>query len=575
MAEFSLLVTIGVMVVAAAFSLYIARILKQPALLGYLLAGVIIGPFVLNIFSNPEEIILLSELGIIFLLFTVGAETDIGKFLRAGPTIFLGGLAQVLLIMLLAFFVLPGLSFEASLYVGLALALSSTMLVVKLLEDKKTLQSLHGQLMLGFLLVQDIVVIVALPLLAASGGSLNIEFFQFLALKGILLISIVALLSKGFFPAIYRFSARSPEMLYLTALATCFGFIGLAYALNISLAIGAFLAGLAIARLPYNVEAVASIRGLRDFFVMLFFVSLGTQLNFALGEVPIVIIVSLLLLVFVLKPLSIYIVTQMAGYGSPTSIKVSFGLTQLSEFSLILLLQGKISGVIPDTIYSFMLLLAAGSMVITPYLMEWGPKVYEWLKKNTKTTMLSRFPIFSRQIEEMQKVPSKSLHNHVVILGGGRTGKYLANELQRKYTVIVVDHDPNMIAYFRAKGVQAVYGNARNIEILEKLHVENAKLLVCALPDYDETLFVVDYVKHHFSKLKIFAKANYWEDALNLYRKGVDYVVLTEIIGGFVFLEHVEHFLKKGKLMEPINMVKLKEKALEEREATHGVKNLL
>ncbi len=575
MAEFSLLVNIGLMVVAAAFSLYIAKLLKQPALLGYLLAGVIIGPFGLNAFSNPEEIVLLSELGIIFLLFTVGAETDVMKFLRAGPTIFLGGLAQVLLIMLLAFFVLPDLSFEASLYVGLALALSSTMLVVKLLEDKKTLQSLHGQLMLGFLLVQDIVVIVALPLLAAGGGSLNIEFMQFLLIKGIFLLSIVALLSKGFFPAIYRFSARSPEMLYLTALATCFGFIGLAYMLNISLAIGAFLAGLAIARLPYNVEAVASIRGLRDFFVMLFFVSLGTQLNFAVGEVSFTIILSLLVLVFLLKPLALYFVTQMAGYGSPTSVKVSFGLTQMSEFSLILLLQGRISGVVPDNIYSFMLLLAAGSMVITPYLMDFGPKLYMWLKHHAHIPLFSRFKIFSRQIEQMQQVSEKKLHDHVIILGAGRTGKYLANQLRKKYTIIVVDHDPNIIAYCRAKGITAVFGNARNIEILEKLHAENAKLLVCALPDYEETLFVVDFAKHHFHKLKIFAKANYWEDALNLYRRGVDYVVLTEIIGGFLFLEHVEHFLKKGKLLETVNMVKLKENALEEREATHGVKNML
>lgn len=137
MAEFSLLFNIGFMVIAAAFSLFIARALKQPALLGYLLAGVIIGPFGLNVFSNQGEIALLSELGIVFLLFTVGAETDLIKFMRAGPTILLGGLSQVLLTVLLAFFVLPGLSFEASLYVGLALALSSTILVVKVLQDKK------------------------------------------------------------------------------------------------------------------------------------------------------------------------------------------------------------------------------------------------------------------------------------------------------------------------------------------------------------------------------------------------------------------------------------------------------
>jgi len=204
----------------------------------------------LNVFSSQEEIVLLSELGIVFLLFTVGAETDLIKFMSAGPTILLGGLSQVLLTMFLAFFVLPGLSFEASLYVGLALALSSTILVVKILQDHKVLSSLHGQLMLGFLLVQDIAVVIALPLLAAGSSSLNLGFIEMLAVKAIFLIAIVALLSRWVFPYIFRLSAQSAELLYLTALATCFAFIGLAYVLNISLAIGAFLAGLAIAKLP-------------------------------------------------------------------------------------------------------------------------------------------------------------------------------------------------------------------------------------------------------------------------------------------------------------------------------------
>lgn len=575
MAELSLLINIGIMVIAAAFSLYIAKLLKQPVLLGYLLAGVLIGPFGLNIFSNPEEIALLSELGIIFLLFTVGAETNVSKFMKAGPTIFFGGFAQVLLTMLLALFLLPGLSFEAALYVGLALALSSTMLVVKLLQDKKTLQSLHGQLMLGFLLVQDIVVIIALPLLAAGYGNLNMDFLQFLFIKGILLLALVALLSRWFFPAIYRFSARSPEMLYLTALATCFGFIGLAYLLNISLAIGAFLAGLAIAKLPYNLEAVASIRGLRDFFVTIFFVSLGTQLNFSTTAIPSLLFWSLVLFVFLLKPLVLYIVTQLAGYGSHVSSKVSFGLTQMSEFSLILLLQGKVLGVIPGNVYSFLLLLAAASMAVTPYLMEWGPRLHEWARETFRFKAFSHFSLFSRRIKELQKIPSKALQNHVIVLGGGRSGKFLANQLSKRYHVVLVDHDPNVIAYFRTKNIPSVFGNAHNLELLEKLHAEKARLIVCCLPDMDETAYVVEYVKHHYPKLKIFVKANYWDDALNLYRTGADYVVLTEILGGHIFFEHVDHFLRKGKLLENVNMIKLKEKSLEEREATHGVRNLL
>ncbi len=575
MAELSLLINLGIMVIAAALSLFLARALKQPALLGYLIAGIIIGPFGLNLLTRPEEIALLGELGIIFLLFTVGAETDFLKFIKAGPTILLGGLSQVLLTILLAFFVLPGLSFEAALYVGLALALSSTILVIKLLQDKKTLQSLHGQLMLGFLLVQDIAVVIALPLLAAGPANLSFDFFQLLALKALLLIGIVAVLSKKVFPIIFRMSAQNAELLYLTALATCFGFIGLAYTLNISLAIGAFLAGLAIANLPYNVEAASSVRGLRDFFVMLFFVSLGTQLTLNIGGIPLGFVIAAIAMVFIFKPLVIYIITQLAGYGSGTSSRVAFGLLQMSEFSLILLFQGHVSGAIPDSVYSFMVLLVAGTLVVTPYVMDGGPLWHQWMRRFLKFKVFSHFPVFSRKIDELQEVDASHLKNHVIILGAGRSGKYLAGTLSKLTPVVVVDHDPNVIAYFRKQDIDAVYGNAHNPEILEKMHAERARLLVCALPDMDEAQYIVNYSKHHFPKLKIFAKANYYEDAWKLYKAGADYVVLTEIIGGHVFAENVENFLLKGKPLKPVNMVKLKERVYMEREATHGVKNLL
>lgn len=575
MAELTLFVNLGIMVIAAALSLFLARALKQPALLGYLIAGVIIGPFGLNLLTHPDEIILLGELGIIFLLFTVGAETDFLKFIKTGPLILIGGVAQIVIAVLLAVFTLPGLPLESALYVGLALSLSSTILVVKILQDKKTLSSLHGQLMLGFLLVEDLVVVIALPLLSTGYANFNLTFFEFLFLKGLFLAGIVAILSKRVFPFIFKISAQSGELLYLTALATCFGFIALAYSLNISLAIGAFLAGLAISNLPYNAEAVSSIRGLRDFFVMLFFVSLGTQLTFTLGDIPLGLAVGAVAIMFVFKPLFLYTATQLAGYGSGTASRVSFGLLNMSEFSLILLFQGHTLGALPEGIYSFLVLLAAVSMVATPYITEYGPRIHAHVQKITRVKVFSLFPLFSRKIEEMQNVPESHLNNHVIILGAGRSGLYLTNHLAPNYPVIVVDHDPNIIAFFRKKKVDAVFGNAHNPEILEKLHAERARLLVIALPDMDETLYILDFAKHHFPKLKVFVKANYYEDAWKFYNHGANYVVLTEIIGGHVFAENVEYFLRKGKPLKPVNMVMLKERVYNEREATHAVKNLL
>ncbi|QQR92286.1 MAG: cation:proton antiporter [Candidatus Iainarchaeum archaeon] len=570
MAELSILLTLGFMIVAAAFSLFIARWFKQPALLGYLLAGIIVGPAGLKLINSPEEIALVSELGIIFLLFTVGAETDLLKFLRSGPTLLIGGFAQILLTILIVLFVLPSIGLQAGLYVGLAVALSSTMLVVKLLQDKKMLHSLHGQLILGFLLVQDLAVILALPLLAADVSSLNIGYFELLALKGIVLIGALILLSKMAFPKLYASAAHSSELLYLTALATCFAFIGLAYFLQLSLAIGAFLGGLAIARLPYNVEAASSMRGLRDFFVMLFFVALGTQLDFNVGSVPLSYVVSIILLLFILKPLVFYVITQIAGYGTNTASKVAFGLLQMSEFSLILLVQGKNSAVIPPAEYSFTIMLAAFSMAVTPYMMEHGPRIVESLKKSSKLKFFSNYELFSRKLKALQHVSEKKLHHHIIVLGGGRTGKHMALNLGKSYPIVVVDHDPNVVQFFRKKGMMSVYGNAHNTEILDHLHVEKARLVVCTMPDEEEAKFVLNYLKRTHPKVPVFVKASYYEDAWELYKAGADYVVLSEIIGGHVFTENVEHYLDTGKPLRPVDMVRLKERLLEERETHHS-----
>ncbi|MDP2666089.1 MAG: cation:proton antiporter [Candidatus Diapherotrites archaeon] len=568
MADFSLLLNMGFMVIAAAFSLYIAKIFKQPALMGYLLAGVIIGPIGLGVLSDPEEIALLSELGIIFLLFTIGAETDFLKFLRNGSTILLGGIAQVSLTILLAFFIFPQLGITGTLYVGLALALSSTMVVIRVLQNRKVLQSLHGQLMLGFLLVQDVAVIVALPILAAN-QAITFDLIQFLFLKGVFLIALVGVLSHAIFPRLYRIAANSSELLYLTALATCFGFIGIAYLLNISLAIGAFLAGLAIAQLPYNLEAISSIRGLRDFFVMIFFVSLGSQLTGIPSTITLGLVGILVLFVFVLKPLILYILTQLAGYGSQTAGKVAFGMGQMSEFSLILLTQGFISGAVPRDLFEMLLFLAAFSMAVTPYYMDFGPRFQGWLKKVLPVKVFSHFPIFARRVEAMQHVDEKRLDDHIIILGGGRVGKYLAFGLHRKNHVLVIDHDPQEVAYLRAKKVPAIYGNAHSTEILENVHADKAKLLIIVIPDIPEAMYITDYVKHYFPRLKIFVKANYYEEAMKLYKLGADYVVLTEIIGGKSFMENVNFFLRKGRPMTIPNMVKLKEQIYRERELHH------
>lgn len=569
MADLALLTNLGLMVMAAAFSIFIARALRQPLLLGYLLAGLIVGPAGLQLVTNQEEIALLSELGIIFLLFTIGAETDFIRFLRFGYTVLLGGLAQILVIILAVFFVFPLFSFEVAFYVGLALALSSTMLVVKILNEKRLLQSLPGQLMLGFLLVQDLAVIVALPVLAEGTGGFTAGLIQSLILKFLILAGIMVLLSKTVFPRLFRSAARTPELLYLTALATCFGFIAIAAELEVSLAVGAFLAGVSISMLPYNVEAMNSIRGLRDFFVLIFFVALGTQISFNLGGISWDLVLLLGVFVFVLKPLVLYVITQIGGYGSSVSSNVSFGMAQLSEFSLVLMLQAVTLGVITKEFYSVFVFVAGFSMAVTPYFMKHGSSFCSFIKNWGSIRLFSGFSFFSRKLHELQKQPKK-LSDHIIVLGGGRTGKYMAVLLSKKYPVVVIDHDPVQVAFFKSKRIPVLFGSAQNFEMLDKANIEKAKLIVCTLPMMEDAGVITDYVKRFYPKVKVFAKANYYEDAWNLYKRGADFVLLSEIIGGHIFSENVEKFLKTGKFVKEIDLNRLRERYLEERASQNG-----
>ncbi len=583
--DFTLLFDIGLILFSATLFNYLARFFKQPNLLAYLMAGVFIGPIVLGAMNlniggfplgitNLNDVALLSELGVAFLLFGVGVETDFSKLIGMGKTLLFGGLIQVVLTVLISFIGTSflGLNFEQGIFIGLILAFSSTLIVVKILSDTHEINTLQGRIMIGFLLVQDLLVMLVLPLTNNLTNSITLTFILTILGKGLLIIAIAYLLNKTIYPGLYRFAVQSDELLFLASLSSAFIFILLAVALDFPIAVGAFIAGVSLSTLPYSLEVFNKIRGVRDFFATIFFVTLGIQITFNFGSIPIELMLFILLIVFLLKPLLFFLITLLSGYGGKISLVVALGLAQVSEFSFILANQGKSILDATPNLYSFLLLTIAFSMIASPYLNHYSNKLYELLDKFILTKFfpnLKENKLLHHKLTMLESIPEQFVE-HIVIAGGGTMGYAIATALKGKQEMILIDHDPETVFDYIKKGIYSIYGEANNIEVLEKVKVDSAKLLILAIPDVKTGVTALRYAKKKNPKIKVFARAHYYRDALKYYENGADFVIMPHIIGSNEFIKQISAFLETGKIktifhFEDEFMDYLKEKVKEEK----------
>jgi CPA2 family monovalent cation:H+ antiporter-2 len=542
-----LLFDIGIIIVFSAILAYMARFLRQPIIIAYVLAGLIVGPAGLGLITNTEEITLLSELGIIFLLFSVGLEIDFRRLSHVGFATLVGGTVQVMLTFFIGFFIgmLFGLAPALSVYIGLLLAFSSTMIVAKILADKNELSTLHGRIMLGILLLQDIIAVVALPLLGNMEAIVSLDFVLSILFRGLGLFVIAILLNKFFFPKILDYAAKKHEILFLTAVASCFFFIGASYFLGFSIAIGGFIAGISMANFPYNVEIEGEVHSLRDFFSILFFSSLGMQLNFWAISSYLPLFITLLLLLIVLKPVILTLTYLMLGYGGRTSGYVGLGMGQASEFMFIIAAEMLLLGSITREFYSLLLGLVVISIIITPYFMMTRKNFYHFFSR----LKLPRRIVHSKSISELENPPEKALDNHIIIFGAHRMGekvvKYLTESGEK---LVVVERDPEIVKDLSRRGIFVRYGDAENEDMLQKIFINRAKLLILTIPSAELSSFVIARARKYNPKLRIFARAHSELDAERLYKAGADIVIMPEFVSSKELIKRVDHFLREKKI---------------------------
>jgi Kef-type K+ transport system membrane component KefB len=528
----SLFFEIGTLVAIATAGAFIARFFRQPLIPSYILVGILLGPVFIgftsigNIFSSTSLISALSEIGIAFLLFMVGLEIDLRKLRDVERVSVVGGVFGVLAMMAItaAVTLLMGYGMLESVYLGLVIAFSSTMVVVKILSDRKELDTLHGRIILGILLVQDLVAVIALVVLDSIDSMDWLRLFTVIA-AGIALCYGAFLASKHVFSKLYRFTGDSHELFFLLSVGVCFAFCMAFVSFGYSIAVGAFVAGISLGSLPYSYEIISRVKPLRDFFAIMFFVSLGLQLPLdGLGGMFIPVIVFLLLVV-VIKPVIITALTGLLKYKRRTSFMTGFSMAQVSEFSLIIMGQGLLLGHVSAGLFGVTIIVTILTIAASSYLIKYEYPIYGLLSKD-----LAHFERDETKEESLSYKPKEP--SDILLIGFDRTGYTIFQTLRKQKRFLVVDYNPEALKRLIHEKVPCMYGDAGNAELLDKIDFANIPTLISTIPDLPESVLILKRAKDKNPRIIAFMTAYHVDDALTLYEKGADYVILPHFLGG-------------------------------------------
>jgi Kef-type K+ transport system membrane component KefB len=518
-----------ILAIAAAIAA-LMRLLKQPLIMGYIITGLLVGPSLFNLIKFQETLNIFSQLGIAFLLFIVGLNLSPRVIREVGKISVIAGLGQVIFTTSLGFLItyfLFGFSFLASVYLSLALTFSSTIIVLKLLSDKHDLQKLYGKISIGFLLVQD--VIVAFIFIVASSwqqgvGSTGIKTLIIItALKGVFLITALTIVSIYILPRLSNFFARSQEVLFLFSLAWGLGLAVLFYRLGFSIEIGALAAGVALSLSPYSYEVSAKMRPLRDFFIILFFIMLGSQMVLSnLGGLvwP---AVGLSFFVLIGNPLIVIILMGLLGYSKKTSFLAGLTVAQVSEFSLILIMMAVNFGHLSKEILSLITLVSLITFAGSTYLILHAERIYPYLAGFLSIFERSGLNVRSTRLKKYQ----------ALLFGYNRIGYdflRVFNKLNKRF--LVIDFDPNIIKQLHRQKINCRYGDAQDSEFLDELSLSNIKMAVSTMPDFETNLFLIEKIRSINSKAVIMVISHNIREAEDLYKHGASYVLLPHFLGG-------------------------------------------
>ena len=522
----------------AVFFAGIARMLKQPLIISYIATGIVVG---LLGFTLSEAMDTFAHLGIALLLFMVGIHLNPRIIKEVGKISLITGVGQVLFTTTIGFVIslLLGFSWLNALYIGIALAFSSTIIIMKLLADKGDLDTLYGRIAMGFLLVQDFIVVLALMFIAAltSGGSLSTILINSLGGFGLLLVSVY-FFSLKLLPRILKSMASSQELLLLFAIAWCFVISAICYAIGFSVEVGALIAGVTLAMSPYRYEVAAKLKPLRDFFLVIFFIVLGSQMVFGDITMHLVPILILSALILIGNPLIVLFLICRMGYTKRTAFLAGLAVAQISEFSLILVAMGVRVGHIPADILSLITVVALITISGSTYLILYANRVYDWISPYIRV-----FEKHGKKVDEHKK--HKHTNYDIILFGYNRTGYDIMKALKKtRKRVLVVDYSPDRIEELSRKKFHYRYGDASDSELLSELPFDKASMVITTVTDIDTNMLLTTHLRKKNKKAILIAMSHDTDAAMQLYEQGATYVMIPHFLGG----HHASTLIEENKL---------------------------
>lgn len=527
--ELGFLKTLVIIFGVSASVIFLLHKLRVPSIVGFLTAGVLLGPHGFGLVRDIREVELLAEIGIILLLFTIGLEISLKNLKRIRSAVLGGGFSQVLLTLLAtAAIAYPFLQrWNTSLFTGFLVALSSTAIVMKMLFDRGEIDSPHGRLSIGILIFQDLCVvplILLIPILSGASGSF-IELLWTL-LKSAAIIFVVIFGARWLVPNILHqiVHTRSRELFVITIILLCLGTALFTSWLGLSLALGAFLAGLIISESEYAYQAISDILPFKDSFNGLFFVSIGMLMNLSfLRENMFLILIGvgiILLLKIFTGSFSVYLI----GHPLRISLQAGIHLAQIGEFSFVLAMAGKSAGLISESHYQLFLSASVITMILTPFLFQASPSISAWVSSKK---LLDRLDRMRKRAEKEIFLPGKI--DHVIIIGFGLNGKNLAEVLREtSIPYVVLDLNNETAREMRKRGEPIFYGDGTSPEILHKLGLASARMLVVVISDPASTRRIVRLARKENPRIYIIVRTRYIAEVEDLLQLGANEVIPEE-----------------------------------------------
>lgn len=534
-------IEIGIVLAIVTLTTFVTRLLKQPLVVGYILSGIIAGPYVLNLITDTEYVELFSKLGIAILLFIVGLNLKPDVIRDVGKVALFTGLGQIIITSAVGFgiMLLLGFSYIPALYGAIALTFSSTIIILKLLGDKGDLKKLYGKISVGFLLVQDVVATIILLLISVWGSnekstSIGLDMVLLLA-KGFLAFYVLYIVNKYLLPKISKFLSTSQEHLFIFALTWGLGIAAIFHQFHFSIEIGALIAGVILSSSIFSQEIISKMKPLQDFFILQFFVLLGSQI--ILSEISTIILPAILLSLFVLigNPIIVLLIMNAMGYKSHTGFLAGLTVAQISEFSLILMALGLSFGHVDSTTVSLITLVGIITISGSTYLILYSDKIYHKLKNFLQILEFKKPTVHEGNTEDEDY--------NMIIFGYDRVGydfMHMAQKIETKF--LIVDYNPEAIHKLEKSKAPFRFGDAGDIDFLEEINMKKAKAVVSTIPDFKTNIHLVSYYRNHSKDGIIIVTAHDIHESKELYSLGASLVIMPHYLGATFASQMIESF---------------------------------